>query len=102
MPAPPNPARIDGTGWAILIYLALIANGLAYWAWFRVVRALPATLVGIGSLAVPCVGVLSSSLLLEDRVTLNDLGALALVCAALGLVLSEPRRPARSEVRRSA
>src|SRR5271170_3758616 len=89
---PFEPARLDGAHWAAIAYMALIGNALAYLVWFRLVRRLPATVAGIGSLVVPCVGVLSSALLVDEAIRPTDLIALALVCSALVLVLLEPRR----------
>jgi drug/metabolite transporter (DMT)-like permease len=89
-------ARLDGAHWAAIAYMALIGNALAYLVWFRLVHRLPATVAGIGSLVVPCVGVLSSAILLDEAVRPTDLIALALVCAALGLVLFERRAGATS------
>jgi drug/metabolite transporter (DMT)-like permease len=84
-------AAIPGTSWLALLYLSLIANSLAYIAWFRVVRAFSATVSGLGTLAVPCVGLVGSALILGERLTPFDVAALGCVCAALVLVLVEHR-----------
>jgi len=86
----------DVAHWLAFAYMVLIGNVLAYLAWFRLVDRLPTVVVGIGSLVVPCLGVLSSALLMDEAVRLADLLALALVCGALGLVLFLPRRTATS------
>ncbi|MEJ0072435.1 MAG: DMT family transporter [Pseudomonadota bacterium] len=80
--------------WLSVLYLALFSNALAYFAWLRLVRVLPASVLGVGTLIVPCVGVLSSALLIGETIQRNDVIALVLVCGALGLVLFEPHRPA--------
>ena len=85
---------VPASGWLAFLYLTLGANVLAYFAWFRLVRRLPAAVLGVGTLATPCVGVLTSALITGDAIRPNDLIALALVCGALALVLFEPR-PAR-------
>jgi drug/metabolite transporter (DMT)-like permease len=72
--------------------MILGANVLAYFAWFRLVDRLPPAVLGVGSLATPCVGVLASALLADEAIRPNDLVALALVLSALALVLFEPRR----------
>jgi drug/metabolite transporter (DMT)-like permease len=83
---------VPALGWAALAYMALGANVVAYFAWFPLVRRLPAAVLGIGSLVTPCVGVLSSAVIGGETIQLNDLIALALVCGGLALVLFE-RRP---------
>jgi drug/metabolite transporter (DMT)-like permease len=85
-------ARLDATHWVAVAYMALIGNALAYLVWFRLVRRLPTAIAGIGSLVVPCVGVLSSTVLVDEAIRPTDLIALGLVCSALVLVLFEPRR----------
>jgi drug/metabolite transporter (DMT)-like permease len=79
-------------GWAALAYMILGANVVAYFVWFPLVHRLPAAVLGIGSLATPCVGVLSSTVIAGETIQPNDLLALALVISALALVLFEPRR----------
>jgi drug/metabolite transporter (DMT)-like permease len=80
------------SAWLSVLFLALISNALAYFAWYRLVRVLPAAVAGVGMLVVPCIGVLSSALMVGETMQRNDLVALALVCGALFLVLFEPRR----------
>jgi len=84
-------ARLDATHWAAVVYMAVIGNALAYLVWFRLIDRLPTTVAGIGSLVVPCVGVLSSTVLVDEAIQPTDLVALGLVCSALGLVLFERR-----------
>ena len=86
----------DAAHWLAFAYMVLIGNVMAYLVWFRLVEGLPTVMVGIGSLVVPCLGVLSSALLMGEAVRPADLLALLLVCAALGLVLFMPRRAATS------
>lgn len=78
--------------WIGLAYVVLIANVLAYAAWFRVVQVFPATVSGLGSLAVPIVGVFSSALILSEQIGWREIAALTLVCAALAIVLFEQKR----------
>ena len=81
--------------WVAVAFLALVSNGLAYIAWFRVVAIFPAVVSGIGTLAVPIVGVLSSAAMVGDEIGWRELVALSAVCFALALVLfsSIPSRP---------
>lgn len=89
--APENAfARVDTPGWLAVAYLAFCANALAYFAWFRVVTIFPATVSGIGTLVVPCIGVLSSALVVGELLGWRDFAALGLICSALALVVLVP------------
>jgi drug/metabolite transporter (DMT)-like permease len=82
-------ATVPPVGWAALAYMALASNVIAYFAWFPLVKRLPAVVLGIGSMVTPCVGMLGSAVIGGETVQPNDLLALALVCGALALVLFE-------------
>jgi drug/metabolite transporter (DMT)-like permease len=84
-------ASLSPHAWAVLAFVLLFAMVLAQWTWVRLVRVLPASVAAIGSMAVPVVGVLSSALLIGERVGVPEITALALVVAAIALVLI-PRR----------
>jgi drug/metabolite transporter (DMT)-like permease len=73
--------------WLLVGYLILIANALAYFAWFRVIAAFPASVSGIGAMAVPVVGVLASAWVLDERIGVREWIALALIIGALTLNL---------------
>ncbi|MBV9862586.1 MAG: EamA family transporter [Alphaproteobacteria bacterium] len=83
-PGPPGPAQ-----WAALVFIGVMANAAANFAWFRVVRLFPAGISGIGALAVPCVGVASSAWLAQERLTMQDGVAMAMIAAALLCVFAE-------------
>ena len=65
------------------IFLILIANVLAYFLWFRILQIFPASVSGMGTLAVPIVGVIASSILLTETIGINELLALGLIIPAL-------------------
>ena len=93
-------SAIDRTSWLALAYLVFIANALAYFSWFRVVAAFPAMVSGVGAMAVPVVGVLSSAWLLDETVAWREWTALGLILAALAVNLAStlqwrPGRPGR-------
>lgn len=89
--APEAPfARATVEGWLAIGYLAFCANALAYFAWFRVVTIFPATVSGIGTLVIPCIGVLSSALIVGEVLGWRDFAALGLICSALALVVLVP------------
>jgi drug/metabolite transporter (DMT)-like permease len=58
-----------------------------HWAYFALVRIFPAGIAAIGTLAVPVVGVFSSTLILNEPVGLSEVAALALVVTALSMAL---------------
>ncbi len=88
----PGLEHADGAAVAALFYIVVFGMLISQWAWFTVLAQLPATVASIGTLAIPIVGVLSSVLLLGERLGLAELVALALVVAALALVLLRPAR----------
>lgn len=71
-------------------YILLLAMIFCHWAWFRLVGLFPAVVAALGTLAIPVVGVLSSSLLLGEPLGWRELAALLLIGAALALVLVVP------------
>ena len=69
--------RPDQTrGIAALAWLILVSNVLAYFCWFRIIRALPASVASLTTLVVPCVGFGSSALLIGGDISWLDVVAL--------------------------
>lgn len=89
---PPDLAAPTRAHWLALLFLGVVSNGVAYFAWFRLVKTVPASVSGISSLAVPCVGVGSSAWLIGERLGPQDLAAMALIGAALAIMLAEQIR----------
>jgi probable blue pigment (indigoidine) exporter len=77
----PSLAAIDVRGWLALTASGVLALGVGYIAWFAALQRLPASLVTIGSLLVPMIGVSTSSILLGEPLGLRE-------CVALALTLS--------------
>jgi drug/metabolite transporter (DMT)-like permease len=63
---------------------------LCYAAWVSLVSRLPASTAAIGTLLIPVVGVLSSSLLLGDVLTLDKIIALGLIVSSVALTFIQP------------
>jgi hypothetical protein len=63
---------------------------------------LPASISGISSLVVPCIGVTSSTWLANETLTGRDLTAMALIGAALVTVLIEQLGARRAAATRPA
>lgn len=96
---------ITPLGWGCIVYVGLIAQALAYLAWFRALRRLPASTATIGSLLAPVIGVLGSGIILGERLGWRHAAALLLVLAGIVLAsrgagggsrASLARRPATS------
>jgi drug/metabolite transporter (DMT)-like permease len=83
-------AAVDLRGWSAVFYASIVCTVYCYWAWFRIVEIYPATVAAIATLGIPVVGVFSSALVLGESVGLSEVGALALVVAALVTVLILP------------
>ena len=83
---------ITAVSWGGFAFNIIIANVLAYFAWFRVLAVFPASISGIGTLAVPIVGVLASAAVLGEVIGWREITALALIVAALGLNLRSTAR----------
>lgn len=74
----------------VLAYNVLLANGLAWVLWLFTLRTLSTGGAGIGTLAVPVVGVTAAWLHLGETPTTAEALGMALIIAALGvLALSE-------------
>ena len=58
-----------------------------HWAYFTLVRIFPASLAAISTLAIPVVGVFSSTLILSESVGISEIVALFLVVTALSIVI---------------
>jgi len=82
-------------GIAALVWLILVSNVLAYFCWFRIIRAFPASVASLTTLVVPCIGFGSSALLVGGDVTWLDVVALGLIVAAVTLVLTTREAPAK-------
>jgi len=88
----PGLERADAAAMAGLAYVILMGMVFSQWAWFSVLGRLPVAIASIGSLAVPVIGVLSSALLLHERIGAGEIAALLLVTAAFATVLLRPAR----------
>jgi len=71
-------------------YVAMLCMPLGWWAWFEVVKLLPAGVAALGTIAVPVIGVFSSALVLREPLGFQEILALFCVAAALAIVLVGP------------
>lgn len=79
---------------AILALTYIIAFPMIYchWAYFTLVRIFPASIAAISTLAIPVVGVFSSTLILNESIGVSEITALLLVVAALSIVVFVEKR----------
>ena len=75
--------------WLSLLYLGVIANGLGYWVWARMLTRYPVSRIAPFSLGVPVVGMVAGVVILGESVSaLQWLGA-ALIMSALLFIVAE-------------
>ncbi len=79
-------------GCTAILFVAALPMTLAYVAWFRALRLLPAATAATGVLISPVVGVVGSALLLGDPLGPRQLGALGLTLTGVGLAALRPDR----------
>ena len=91
------PPPMSTAAWLAIVYNVLIAGVICYWAFYKLVGMVPASVTGISSLSVPVIGTLTGVVFLHEVPTLSDWIALALIVSALGVVLVWPRRPAQAD-----
>jgi drug/metabolite transporter (DMT)-like permease len=81
----------DGITWsgafiASLAYSILIGTALGQLLWLHVLNQVPAHVAGIGNLATPIVGVFAAWIQLGEHPTGPEIGGMALVVVALGIM----------------
>ena len=70
-----------------LTYIIFFPMIYCHWAYFTLVRIFPASIAAISTLAIPVVGVFSSTLILNESVGISEIVALLLVVIALSIVI---------------
>jgi drug/metabolite transporter (DMT)-like permease len=74
----------------VMVYFIALPIIFCQWAWYKLIALFPASVASIGTLAVPFVGVFSSTLILGEAVGIRELAALILVVTALAIVMIGP------------
>jgi drug/metabolite transporter (DMT)-like permease len=78
-----------------LAYNVILANGVAWLLWLYALRRLPAGAAGLGTLAVPVVGVLAAWAQLGERPGGVEAAGMVLIIAALSLLAARGWRAGR-------
>lgn len=76
--------------WAALAYVFVLPMIFGQWAFYRIVNQFSPLVAGIGTMAVPVIGVLSSAVMIGETIGERDVIALGLISAALFSVLVWP------------
>lgn len=81
---------------AALLFNVLPANALAWLLWLYVLHKLPAGIAGLGTLAIPIIGVLAAWLQLGERPGRFELAGVVLIVIALALISRHTLRQQRN------
>jgi drug/metabolite transporter (DMT)-like permease len=73
-----------------VLYVGVIGTGLAHFLWWSIVGRLPAITASIGSLLVPVLAVIASTVILGEHPTWSDIAGFAMIFAAAACVLLQP------------
>jgi drug/metabolite transporter (DMT)-like permease len=79
----PTPEAVFAVAW-----LGFLGSGVAYLAYFTLLRTWGATRTSMVAYLLPVVGIVLGAIVLDDPVTLNRLAGTALVIAGIALVNS--------------
>jgi drug/metabolite transporter (DMT)-like permease len=88
--------QFSGPMWVSLVYGALINYGFAQVIWFGMARHLPPSTSAMSVMAVPMVGTLSATLIVQEVPGWQDLVAALCVMGAIAAVLLPPRQTAKT------
>ena len=72
-------------------YTVVMALAFGFWAWYRIVEMVPASVASLSVLAIPALGVVSGSLMLGEPIGTTELAALGLLVGALATVVLPQR-----------
>jgi drug/metabolite transporter (DMT)-like permease len=86
----PHFSGLHATSLLAIAYVGILGVGLAHYLWWAIVGKLSTVTASIGSLLVPIVGVITSTLVLHERPTLNDIIGFLLIFLAAACVLLVP------------
>lgn len=78
-------ANVTAGGWAVSLYIGTIPLTVAYLAWYRALRLIPASVAAMTVLLSPMVGVIGSTLMLAETLGPRQLIALAMTLSGVAL-----------------
>jgi len=83
---------LHAKSWMAVLYIGVLGVGLAHFLWWAIVARLPTMTAALGSLLVPVLGVIASTVILGERPTAPDVVGFALIFSAAACVLLQPDR----------
>lgn len=83
----PDWSRMTHAGWGCVAYIATVPMTLAYLAWFRALRMVPASVAATTVLVSPLVGVLGSTMVLGETLGPRQMVALGMTLAGVALAV---------------
>jgi drug/metabolite transporter (DMT)-like permease len=84
--APDRAPHWSGSFIATLLYQILLSTALAYYLWIFVLRILPASIAGLGTLLTPVIGIAAAWLQLGEAVATWESVGMVFIIAALALL----------------
>ena len=76
---------LSSLGWALMAYATIVQFCICYVSWFAALSRLPASVAAIGTLLVPVIGVIASTLLLGETLGPGQITALAMTVGGVAL-----------------
>lgn len=70
-----------------MAYVIIFPMFFCHWAYYSVVKIFPASIAAMSTMAIPAIGVLSSSVLIGEQIGSLEITALFLITSALGIIL---------------
>ncbi len=81
----PDWNNVTATGWAAIAYISTVPMTIAYLAWFRALRMVPASTAATTVLVSPVVGVIGSGLLLGETFGARQVAALVMTLTGVAM-----------------
>jgi len=81
----PDWGRVTPLGWGAVAYISTLPLTIAYLAWFRALRIVPASMAATTVLVSPVVGVIGSGLLLGETFSARQVAGLVMTLAGVAL-----------------
>jgi drug/metabolite transporter (DMT)-like permease len=88
-------ANVGVRAWFGTTYNVLIAFAFAHWAWIKLATSVSVTVFSLSILIIPAVAVLGGIVLLGERPSFAEVGALVLVLGSLATVVAPARGGAK-------
>jgi DME family drug/metabolite transporter len=88
----------DATGWALLIYLAVVPSSVAYLFYQRGLRDVPASMATIVTLIEPMIAAVLAWFFFDERLAWNGIAGGVLLMASIWILSTRALQPSRNPV----